>query len=168
MSDIVITVTGVRETALWILDKMARVTADIRAYAQGVQMPLEQTLRATIQHVVYDAYQPTEYRRRADQPLVEAVSSEMTETLTPDGAVIALDFYNDPNRVTLRDDPISAGGSHKRAVPLEIEEGLYPSGRGGKGWQGFTAPRPAYMLFGRAVTPQIHAAVLNIVAKALR
>lgn len=147
---------------------LARIEGDIKAYAQGMRAPFEQTLRAVIGHVVYDAYAPKEYKRTGG--LIEAVASQYnggTFSLGPVTQVAELEFYNDPSKVTLRDDPFSAGGSRKEDVPLEIEEGRYPRGRGGRGWGGPTVPRPAFALFGQQIAPEIHVALINIVSKAL-
>ena len=164
MGDIVVTVVGARETSAAFVASMNRAIDNLRQFVKGEQALLEATLRATIQHIVYDAYQPTEYKRTGT--LVDAVSSAYFEQAG--GQQITLVFYNDPDKVSLKDDPISAGGSHKEDVALEIEEGRYPAGRGGQGWRGPTAPRPAFMLFGRAIQPGIHAGVLDAIARALR
>lgn len=165
MIDINITVKGI-ENLTRLAQVMARVQADIGAYAKGMRPSLEKQLVAVIQHIVYDAYEPTKYKRT--MALLEAVASDYDEGPALGNYVQTLMFYNDPSMVVLRRDPISAGGSHKSNVALEIEEGHYPPGRGGRGWQGPTAPRPAFAVFGQMVAPGIHRDLLNILAKSVR
>lgn len=144
---------------------MSRVRADISAYAKGMRPLFERQLVETINHVVYDVYRPTHYRRT--YALLEAVASDYSEGPALGNYVQTLVFYNDPDKVMLRDDPISAGGSHKQDVMEEIEEGAWPTGRS-RGWQGPTAPRPAFAVFGDMVGKTIHGDLLAILEKAVR
>ena len=120
------------------------VTASQDRHIQGLQQMVRQ--------VVYDIYNPKVYKRNFN--LITAVDSEVV----PIDMGAQLTLFDNPEKVTLRRGGISAGGSKKEDVPIEIEEGTYPPMRRAKGtgdtprggpvtWLGYSLPRPAYQMY---------------------
>lgn len=145
----------------------------IRLSANMVNAVLEQAerelpmriadLRQTISKVVYQAYTPKVYRRRADVPLIQAVSGIVTPT--PKGVDMTLG--NESSKIVPRPRPV--GGSRLQQVPFEIEEGTYPEPFQRRKRKGaWIRPRPAYGHYARQLDREIERWTGKIIDRLLK
>lgn len=150
-------VTGHQQIAEYIKALPQALVYAFDDYAKSQAPYWEEILKETVAHVVYDAYQPREYKRTLG--LIDAVASEVS--VVPAHSVRAV-LFDDPAKVTLRGGDVSAGGTPKDEVLFEIEEGQYP-----QPWYGPTGPRPAYRIFADSIRPIVYADADAIVARVI-
>jgi hypothetical protein len=157
-------VSGAQETRE-NLDRIGRrLETLLRERSTQASAAWEQTLRATIQHVVYDAYAPRIYRRNRN--LLRAVDRAVS--LRRDRAVHAVQvrLFDNAKKIRYRkraDGSIGPrGGSPPDRVPWEIELGEWPIP-----WHGFTAARPAYATTARLLHPEAVQLAQAVVADAV-
>lgn len=157
MVSIKIKVTGPQRVAQHVRGAATKIVSGFVQYV-GTQRPFwEDLLKATIRHVVYDAYQPAEYQRT--YALIDAVSSKAGAVGRNAARAV---MYDDPAKVHLKQGGVSAGGSAKGDVPFEIETGDYPMP-----WYGFVHERPAYAIFADTIRPTVYRDAGEIVSQSL-
>ena len=143
-----------------------RITDAVHTYMQSHEQNWVEFVKAVIQHVVYDAYNPTVYVRRADQPLKSLVDAETRRFLggTVNGIVrgVITTIFNDSTKMRYRrraDRSIGPrDGAQPHEVPWQIETGSYPLP-----WYGVARPRAAYEIAAAQLAPEITIDIETIV-----
>lgn len=131
----------------------------LRSHAQEWLM----LLRAVIQHVVYDAYTPTKYKRREDKPLISLTDVETRRFVRE----VVTSLFNDSTKMEYRpraDGSIGPrGGAQPHEVPWQIETGGYPLP-----WYGMARPRAAYEITAAQMWLEIGNEISEAIGQALR
>ncbi len=161
-----ISISGAGRVARSVENSAKRIAEAVHRRAEARADGWLEVLKAAIQHVVYDAYNPETYRRNLN--LLKAASLDGPQQfLGLGGRGTTLRLFNDSSKIQYRPDATGhigpRGGSQPHEVPWEIETGNYP-----QPWHGFTAPRPAYLLTADAIRPEAEALADEAVAEGIR
>lgn len=151
-------VTGVKEVRARLQRLPGRVDARLWEYARSSAPRWEALLKAVIEHVVYDAYDPKVYRRNKN--LIRAVDRKAERFSSAGVRGSRVRLFDNAERIRLARAPV--GGASPDEVPWQIELGAYP-----QPWYGFTAPRPAYRTTADLIRTEVNLRARKAVSEAV-